>query len=334
MKVFRELDGACKIIAIPRSNDGRVSPVKIARFLAFAFVVVSAALVPIGTKAQVTSNVFQRVLKVRVNAGTDREGFATAFTVDVEGREYLVTAKHVVAGLKDKDRIDVFMNGGWKRFDVQIFRCDDPVDIAVLIPPYQLTVNFSLPFDMRNFMFGQVAYFLGFPFEYGIEPTLPKANGPYPLPFVKAATISGMMNFGEEKKVSEVLLDGCNNPGFSGGPIVYKDLNQSGTVIRLAGVVSGFRPEVVPVVRPRNIDSPADAGPVAKGQPWRIQKKRDGTFFEYVDSGTYVSLNTGIVIGYLIEPAIELIRKHPVGPEAKDLPNNTPREDQADGVHP
>jgi hypothetical protein len=59
-----------------------------------------------------------------------------------------------------------------------------------------------------------------------------------------------MMNFGEERKVSEVLLDGYNNPGFSGGPIVYRDLNQSSTVIRLAGVVSGFRPEVVPMSMP------------------------------------------------------------------------------------
>jgi len=57
--------------------------------------------------AQVTSNVFQRVLKLRVNAGTNREMTATAFTVDVDGREYLITAKHVVKGLEKEDKIDV-----------------------------------------------------------------------------------------------------------------------------------------------------------------------------------------------------------------------------------
>jgi hypothetical protein len=294
-------------------------------FSAFALAVVLPALIPADTKAQVTSNAIQRVLKIRVNAGTEREATATAFTLDVDGREYVVTAKHVVAGLKDKDRIDIFMDSGWKRFDVQIYRCDDPIDIAVFIPPYQLTVNFSLPFETRNFMFGQVAYFLGFPYDYGSQGTL-KGNGPYPFPLIKAGTVSGFVNPGGLIKPYELLLDGYNNPGFSGGPIVYRDLNQSGVVIRLAGVVSGFVPEVVPVVKTHIIDSPADAGPVAKEQPWRIRRGKNGKFIELVDSDTYVALNTGIVQGFLIEPAIELIRSHPIGPEVKALPNNTPTE--------
>ena len=100
-------------------------------------------LVPLPAHAQVTSNVFERVLNVRVNAGTPNEGTATAFTVDVDGREYMLTAKHVVAGLKERDKIDIFMNDQWVPIEVTIFR-DEPVDIAVLVPPYQLTINFDL----------------------------------------------------------------------------------------------------------------------------------------------------------------------------------------------
>jgi hypothetical protein len=129
--------------------------------------------------SQVTANVFERVLNVRVNAGTDQEGTATAFTIDVDGREYLITAKHVFQRLRDSDKIDVFMNDPWAPLDVNIFRCADPIDIAALVPPHQLTVNFELPFNNANYFFGQDAYFLGFP--YGIQMPVHGANGPYPL---------------------------------------------------------------------------------------------------------------------------------------------------------
>jgi S1-C subfamily serine protease len=283
----------------------------------------SAILMPLEAMAQVTSNVFERVLNVRVNAGTPHEGTATAFTVDVDGREYLITAKHVVQGLKDKDKIDVFMDGDWSPLDVDIFRCEGSVDIAVLIPPHQLTVNFDLPFENKSFYVGQDAYFLGFP--YGLQAPAHGLNGPYPLAIVKRGTISGLIPLAEGSKGTMLLLDGYNNPGFSGGPIVYRDLNQSGVVLNVIGVVSGFEPEVVPAMKEHDIKSPADAGQEAKAQPWRIKKRSNGTYFEYVDNGAYVALNTGIVIGYEINPAIDLIRQHPVGPEVKDLPGNRPK---------
>jgi S1-C subfamily serine protease len=280
-----------------------------------------ALLVPTRLDAQVTASVIERVLNVRVNAGTSQEGTATAFTMDVDGREYLITAKHVVQGLGDIDKIDVFMNDAWSPLEVKIFRCDDPIDIAVLIPPHQLTINFDLPFD-KTFFFGQEAYFVGFP--YGIQSSGRGINGPYPLPIIKRAAISGSVDVDPTKKAVLILLDGYNNPGFSGGPIVYRDLNQSTVVMKVVGVVSGFKPEVVPVMKEHDIRSPADASDAAKAQPWKIQKRPNGTYFEYVDNSTYVALNTGIVTGFTLAPAIDLIRLHPIGPPAKDLPGNQP----------
>ncbi len=266
-----------------------------------------------------TSNVFRRVLNIRVSSGTNYEATATAFTVDVDGREYLLTAKHVVKGLRNEDKIDVFMNGDWASLKVKIFRCEDPIDIAVLIPPRQLTVNFDLPFDKAGFFFGQDAYFLGFP--YGIQTSDHGANGPYPLAIIKRGTISGTVDVDQSKKAKLILLDGYNNPGFSGGPIVFRDLNQGSVVMNLIGVVSGFIPEVVPAMRKRDIKSPVDAEDAAKAQPWRIVKRENGTYFEYVETGSYVALNAGIVKGYIIQPAIDLIRQHPDGPQVKDLGN-------------
>jgi hypothetical protein len=282
----------------------------------------SSILAPPRVDAQVTSNVFERVLRVRVKAGTKHQATATAFTLDVDGHEYLITAKHVVQGLKDEDRVDVFMNDDWSPLSVKIFRCEDPIDIAVLVPPHQLTVNFDLPFEKSSFVFGQDAFFLGFP--YGIQSSGQGVNGPYPLAIIKRGTISGSVVIDASKKAVMILLDGYNNPGFSGGPIVYRDLNQSSYVMDLIGVVSGFVPEVVSVMKEHDIKSRAAAGDSAKAQPWKIRKRNNGTYFEYVDNGTYVALNTGIVQGYAIGPAIDLIRKHPIGPEVKDLPGNQP----------
>lgn len=281
-------------------------------------------LAPLRTDAQVTSNILQRVLNVRVNAGTDHEATATAFTIDVDGREYLITARHVVQDLKNEDNIEIFMNDRWSSLRVKIFRCEGPIDIAILVPPHQLTVNSDLPFDAGVFFFGQDAYFLGFP--YGLQSSVKGLNGPYPIAIIKRGTISGNFAIDANGNAISILLDGYNNPGFSGGPIVYRDMNQSGVVMKLAGVVSGFIPEEVPVMKQHDIRSPADAGAVAKAQPWRVHRRADGTYFEYVDNGTYVALNTGIVEGFLIKPAIDLIRQHPIGPEAKDLPGNQPNK--------
>ena len=311
------------LIQMPKCSVGVAAMIVPMRHLLAFFLLILILTVGVpGTTAQVTSNVFRRVLKVRVNAGTSHEGIATAFTIDVDGREYLITAKHVVAGFKDQDKIDIFMNNGWSPLTVKVFRCEDPIDIAVLVPPHQLTVNFELPFDRTKFYFGQDAYFLGFP--YGIQTSSVGINDPYPLAIIKRGTISGSEAVDQHKKAGLILLDGYNNPGFSGGPIVYRDLNQGADVMKVLGVVSGFMPEVVPVLQKHGIRTPAAAGEAAKAQPWRIQQNPDGSYFEYVENDTYVSLNTGIVQGFMLEPAIDLIRQHPIGPEAKDLPENQP----------
>lgn len=38
-----------------------------------------------------------------------------------------------------------------------------------------------------------------------------------------------------------LLLDGMNNPGFSGGPVVAPDLNSPGHPFKLVGVISAYR---------------------------------------------------------------------------------------------
>jgi len=73
-----------------------------------------------------------------------------------------------------------------------------------------------------------------------------------------------------------------------------------------------------------DISSPEQASQTTKSQPWRIKQRANGSWFEYLDNGNFVALNTGIVQGFLIQPAIDLIRRHPIGPQVKDLPGNNP----------
>lgn len=72
--------------------------------------------------------------------------YGTAFTTDVDGRQYLITAKHVVASIDTAMRvgIDVQRKSGWFPLQVIVYKCDDPFDIAVLIPSVQLTVDLPL----------------------------------------------------------------------------------------------------------------------------------------------------------------------------------------------
>lgn len=270
------------------------------------------ALFPLASPAQVPGTVFQRVLYVRVGAGTPHEGTATAFTLDVDGRQYTITAKHVVANLKKEDSLDIYRGDKWVPVKFKIFTCDDPVDIAVLVAPELLTPTPILEPDPKMFFYGQDVYFVGFP--YGISMAAPKAIGDRPFPFIKRAAISSSVEIDAEKHVTQLLLDGYNNPGFSGGPVVYRDLNVRTDVFKVAGVVSGFIPELVPVVSPKPLKSPDEASEVGKAQKWRLRQRLDKSWVEMKDTDTYVPLNTGIVQAYSITPALDVIRQHPVGP--------------------
>jgi hypothetical protein len=256
--------------------------------------------------AQVPSNVLLRVRMIK--AGNE---VGTGFTVEVDERQYLITAKHVAKTLKAKDTIQLFQEGKWSApLNIQVFRCDDPIDIAVLVPPEQISVTFDLAPRMQDLFVGQDAYFVGFP--YGLVFNRFEGKDPgglYPLPFIKKATISALA---DENGVRMLFLDGHNNPGFSGAPIVYRDLHQPNQVVfRVAGVVSAYRAEQSPVLTPEQINpNEASADDEARG---RIRRK-NGLVFRLRETDQAVEANTGIVVGFNIVHAVDLIHKNPIGP--------------------
>ena len=66
---------------------------------------------------QVTANSLRRTLLI---ANTDRTGIGTAFTVERNGRQYIVTAHHVVRGIADGETIAVRRNRMWGEYHVRV----------------------------------------------------------------------------------------------------------------------------------------------------------------------------------------------------------------------
>ena len=175
----------------------------------------------------ITANVIYRVFRLKVGLET-----GTAFTIEEEGREYLVTARHIAHSLRGECQVEVFKDGGWSPLVVTaVGHAPREVDISVLAPAERLTPTrpLTLSASSKGLTYGQEAYFLGFP--YGIGDKFLRETG-HPVPFVKRVTVSTL--FGKP-----YLLDGHNKPGFSGGPVVFCPPGRK--EFQVAAVVSAYR---------------------------------------------------------------------------------------------
>jgi hypothetical protein len=275
----------------------KVRPTTCVRWIVAALLGLTISLPSYG---QVTDNMLRRTLLIKVSSPT---AYGTAFTIDVDGRQYLITAKHVVASIDNAMRagIDVQRKSGWFPLQVIVYKCDDPFDIAVLIPPVQLTVDLPLEPDSSGLAVGQDAYFTGFPYGLRFAPT----------GLVMKAAVAQFERVAD-KKMGRILLDAHTNPGFSGSPLTYRTIGKSGPVFNVAGVVVAFQPDESPVLHKKEVR----ADQVTTEDRMRNRLAFDnGKWYRFEDSGDKVQLNTGIAIAWDIGPAIDLIRRYPLGPK-------------------
>jgi hypothetical protein len=221
----------------------------------------------------ISTNILLRTFHIKYGEGT-----GTCFTIDIDSKQYLVTAKHVVDGFPQQGTIDLYHDGGWRNVTAKLVgHADENIDITVLSLDFQISPPHPLPASEAEIYFGQNVYFLGFP--YGLSPEVGDLNRNFPMPFVKGAILSSIVN---EGGVSCLFLDGNNNPGFSGGPVVFTPPNNL-TDLRVAAVVSGYRFDMQPVY--------------LQQQPTELAYRQ----------------NTGIIITYGIRHAVDLIKKNPIG---------------------
>jgi S1-C subfamily serine protease len=223
----------------------------------------------------ITANVFRRTFFIQHDGSQ-----GTAFTIDVDKRQYLVTARHVCASIKDGDNIGIFRNGSWQEKKTKVVGVGLPdridTDVAVLALEEQLSPSFPLPPTGQGLIWGQNVYFLGYP--YGLHTSVDVNDG-YPLALVKGAVMSGSV--GQPGNPETFLLDGHNNKGFSGGPVVFQ-LN--GGEFKVMAIVSAYKTEAVEIK--------------FQGKP----------------TGLASDANTGIIVCPSIKQVVDMISAKPIGP--------------------
>jgi len=169
---------------------------------------------------------------------------ATAFTGLYKDSFYLITANHLFKKTDRNINFKIFSGKDWiKQSGKVYFYKDTMADIAVIVTHFtdnsKLYVNLEMD-DSQNTPFGDTGFFIGFPYGFYTEGNS-SINSGYPLPLVKKASFSGVVMI---QGFKYDVYDGFNNPGFSGGPMMFKDYRE--TVHNkwyLAGVVKGYYPQ-------------------------------------------------------------------------------------------
>ncbi|MDR1367519.1 MAG: serine protease [Candidatus Accumulibacter sp.] len=220
------------------------------------------------------NKVFQRTFRMQFDGQT-----ATCFTVDMYRKQYIVTARHVLPDFGTSAVIEVQHEGEWKHLDCKVLaRGPGDVDICVLAPPHAISSSVEINPTTRGIVLGQDVYFLGFP--YGLQSEVGELNDGFPFPLVKKACVSMLSLKGRDARY--FLLDGVNNPGFSGGPVVFSPSGNSEAAC-IAAVIAGYR------------------------FVW------DKVYLDDRETNLTVPSNTGIIMAYSIEHALEMIRANPGG---------------------
>lgn len=164
--------------------------------------------------------------------------YGTAFTIDVDGNEYLVTAKHLLNTNVSKFELQLFHEKKWLRGPATVVgHGKGEIDISVLRLETRLTpVGFDVTPSMGELAIGQDMFFLGFPYKMSGESG--SIMGGLPFPFAKKGALS-LVTF---ETPQTLYVDAINNEGFSGGPLFFYPLGRPNE-LRVAGVVSKFRVE-------------------------------------------------------------------------------------------
>ena len=234
-----------------------------------------------------TSNIIRRTFHIRWKNST-----GTGFTVDHGSKQYLLTAHHVVDGIKSGDAIKIFHDNAWRDLVVDVVGIGKgEVDVAVLACSVQLSGSLLLVPSAANLFYGQPVQFLGYPF--GWDSGGENVNRGIPLPFVKAGIISAL-DFGGD--VKRIFLDAHVNKGFSGGPVVFEPHAKPNAGLHVAGIVSGF--------------------PISKNWGnWLPVVDRTGTPITDPQGNSlgYVQDNPGIVVALNIKHAVDMIDANPIG---------------------
>ena len=226
-----------------------------------------------------TSNIFYRVFNLRVTDGFTVSSGGTMFAVDVDDRQYFVTARHIGKHIGSSG-IQVMSENQWVPHPATVVgHGKGKVDVTVITSPDPLIPGenrFPLPLGSAGIKIGEEMMFLGFPAVYDPSMGFSMHHG-FPLPLTKYARLSNL-----PQREQPMWLDGHNNRGFSGAPLCFAPSGNNDLVV--AGVVCAYKPSTEEVVS-------------GNGEP----------------AGLYVQENTGFILAWDIRHCVEIIHSNPIG---------------------
>ncbi len=158
----------------------------------------------------------------------------TAFTLDYNGWEYIVTARHVVEDIFAGHAVEISFGDEWLALPVSLIGYGERgIDVAVLSIDFKIGPPASFPASTEGMVIGQQVYFLGFPL--GIQGGSPDDHV-FPYPLAKSGVLCGVDSWNN----SSILYVDCHaNRGFSGGPLFFfKPDNHDA---HIAGVMIQYR---------------------------------------------------------------------------------------------
>ncbi len=186
-------------------------------------------------RGPVTTNILYRVFPLRV-----ANQIATGFTMEIGHRQYLVTAKHLVAG-ELPSSVEIQLDE-WTAIPVRLVGVGrENQDVLVLATNRQLSEAYPVDQGTDGLTLGQSERFLGYFSSVQTSPLPGYKNRGAPL--VMGGVLSGFQ-FKDDVGVGEsVWIDGHNNMGFSGGPVVFQPLKartREECRWKIAGVITGY----------------------------------------------------------------------------------------------
>lgn len=168
----------------------------------------------------VTANAFERVLEIRTALGA-----GTAFTLERNGREHVVTARHLLPNGESRPQATLSSRHITRTLRLDLLPAEpENADVAVAPLPEPMTPTLPLAAGKDGIIWGQRIHFLGFPF--GLATEFARGEPDQRIAFVKGGVFSASADV---DGVSLLYLDGMNNPGFSGGPVIF---NRDGDHLR------------------------------------------------------------------------------------------------------
>jgi hypothetical protein len=259
-----------------------------------------------------TFNILKRISMVQ-----SQYGRASIFSIDVDQREYWITAKHVINGrlhppygaVADKSVTLKILNqdGEGEQWLTESFSVIDPgddIDIVALAPAKPILSNPlpSLATGSDGLFLGGDCEFLGFPYGGGWRIGIGPQS--FWMPYIKHCTVSASSplssNSPDPKRVW--VLDGINNEGFSGGPVIFG----TGLQQKIFAVVSGYYTE------------PAEVVPFEAAGLIPEKKHHDEPSSQPGDDKAHgrekVNVNSGFIVAFDIGYAVDAIKKNPIGP--------------------